>query len=41
MRMPKSTFKNMAKANAAIQFGFLFLMLLIVGVLYLLKWLSS
>ena len=41
MKMPKSTFKNMAKANVAIQFGFFFFMLLVVGVLYLLKWLSN
>jgi hypothetical protein len=38
IKMPKSSFKNMAKMNVILNFGFLFLMLLLVGLLYLLRW---
>jgi hypothetical protein len=41
IKMPKSSFKNMAKMNVILNFGFLFLMLLLVGLLYLLRWLLN
>jgi len=39
IKMPQSSFKNMAKMNVTINFGLPILALLVVAVLYFLRWL--
>lgn len=41
MKVQRSIFKRMAKMNVTLNFGLLFLSLLIAGVSYLLRWLSD